>query len=128
MSFSSNYAIGGSNFNPAPFRDAVRNLSDVSRWTFDESPPAGYEHWLTSLRGQGLSNSQDRALRMVFDTLRSRFDRDIALGGADRSGMRWSDWLATLDPNLELARLPMQVRGQPDAYSRFARPGRMMGF
>lgn len=122
MSFS-NYAVPNSPLNSQPFRDDLGNFSLASRVMFEQAPEAGYEQYIRSLFP---SFANDQALRRLYNVFRTRYDADVARGGAPESGTRWMDWLARQDPNRELARLPAEYRGEQPG--RFSRPARYVAF
>lgn len=120
-----NYAFTGSYLDPTRFRQALPGLSPASQAMFDLTPGGAYEYFMSFLP---LSSAQDFAMRRLFDVLRSRYEAQAAAGGPSTADLRWIDFLASVDPQRELARMPREFRGELQAESRFNRQPRYQAF
>lgn len=110
------------------FRDVLPRYNDPTPLNpqyafYQQNPEVVFEDYLRMLDG---SNSQLASLRSAYNSLFNRYLGQYASGYPETSYLTFADYLASIDPNYELARLSPAARGE---YSqRFSSPARWIAF
>lgn len=119
-------AFGRGPIGQDAYRAWLPSLSEVQRDFYDQEPDAAFEAWLRSLTGAAYND--EVSLRKLQSQLFANYKNQTIAGypNTDGTDSTFVDFLGSLDPNKELARMPDQYKNQLSR--QFTQPLRWVAF